>query len=245
MDIHCTRFRTIAAAVALTLLLALAAACGSEPEPVAEPEMTTEELLAGAGEKLAAVTTAKFRMVDETRTGQMFFGTTLKTVEGEIKSPEAARMLVDVEAPAMGFVQLEIVAAGEQAFIKFSRDAPWLPLPLEQVPFNFAGIGGVLSEVLPQMTNVTNAGRETFGGFDTVRINGDVRSEQMSGLITSVDPGHLINLSFWLDEADHTLRQLRIVGQLFDQDGPGTSRLITMEFGVPVDIQLPEAAAGS
>ena len=245
VEMYCTRFRNVGAVLCIALLMTLAAACGSEVEPVSEPELTTEELLASAGEQLAAITTAKFRMVDETQTGQMFFGTTLKTVEGDIRSPEAAKMLVDVEAPAMGFVQLEIVAAGDQAFMKFSRDAPWLPLPPEQVPFNFGGIGAILSEILPQMTNVTNDGRETANGFDTIRVNGDVQSEQMGGLITSVDPGHLINLSFWFDAADHRLRQLRILGQLFDQDGPGTSRLVTMDINVPVDIQLPDAAAGS
>ncbi|MDE2964791.1 MAG: LppX_LprAFG lipoprotein [Acidobacteriota bacterium] len=242
---HRSRIRGIAVAVTITLLVALAASCGSEPEPIAEPELTTEDLLASAGEQLAAITTAKFSMVDETRSGQMFFGTTLKTVEGDIRSPEAARMLVDVEAPGMGFVQLEIVAAGDKAFMKFSRDAPWLPLPPEQVPFNFGGIGTILSDILPLMTNVTNAGKESFDGFDTIRINGDVQSEQMSGLISSVDSGHPINLSFWFDETDHRLRQLRIVGQLFDMDGPGTSRLVNMDINVPVDIQLPDMAAGS
>ena len=237
--------RLLAISVFVTAFTLLTAACGSEPEPVAEPELTTEELLASAGEQLAAISTARFRMLDETRTGQKFYGMTLKTVEGDISSPEAARMLVDVEASGMGFVQLEIVAVREQAFMKFSRDAPWVPLPPEQVPFNFGGIGTVLSEILPVMTNVTNAGRETFGGIDTIRVNGDVRSEQLSGLITSVDPGHPITLSFWFDEADHRLRQLRILGQLFDLDEPGTSRLVTMDINVPVDIQLPEMAAGS
>lgn len=240
-----TALRRVAFLVLMAALATLAAACGSEPEPVAEPEMTTEELLASAGEQLAAISTARFRMLDETRTGQKFFGMTLKTVEGDIDSPEAARMVVDVEAPGMGFVQLEIIAVGEQAFMKFSRDAAWLPLPPGQVPFNFAGIGAILSGILPAMTNVTNAGRETFDGRDTIRVNGDVRSEQLSALITSVDPGNLITLSFWFDEADHRLRQLRILGQLFDLDEPGTSRLVTMDINVPVDIQLPEMAAGS
>ena len=60
------------------------------------------------GEKLAAISTAKFQMVDEMETGAKFFGATLKTVEGEVKSPDGARMLVDVEVPAMGFVEIEI-----------------------------------------------------------------------------------------------------------------------------------------
>ncbi len=229
------------------ILLAYAAACGSdpvEPTPTPEPELSMEDLLASAGEKLAAITTAKFRMSDETQSGTKFFGATLKTVEGDIRSPEAARMVVDVEAPAMGFVQIEIVAVGEQAFMKFSRDAPWLPIPLDQVPFNFGGIGVILSEILPVMQDPAITGRESIGDFQTIRIEGNVLSEDMSGLISSVDPGHPIILTYWFDDVEHTIRQLRIDGQLFDDDAPETTRLVNMEINVPVDIQLPEVAPG-
>lgn len=228
-------------------LLLVAAACGSEPAaptPTPEPELSLNEVLANAGAKLAAMSTAKFRMTDEMQTGQKFFGTTVKTVEGDIRSPDSARMLIDVEAPGMGFVEIEIVATQDQAFMKFSRDAPWLPLPLGQVPFNFGGIGVTLSELLPVMRDAVIVGREPVGGYETIRIDGNVQSEDMAGLITSVDAGHAITLSYWLDEADQTLRQLRIDGQLFNQDAPETSRLVNMEFDVPVDIQLPEVASG-
>ena len=234
------------AAMAMACLL-LAAACGSEPtvepKPTPEPELTFDELLASAGEKLAAMSTAKFQMVDEMQSGAKFFGLTLKTVEGDIRSPDSARMLVDAEAPAMGFVVIEILAVGEQAFMKFSKDAPWLPLPIEQVPFKFGGIGVTLSEVLSVMKDAAIVGRESVGGAQTIRIDGNVLSEDMSDLITSVDPGHAITLSYWFDEVDHTLRQLRIDGQLFDDDAPGTSRLVNMDIDVPVDIQLPDTAS--
>ncbi|MCY4624725.1 MAG: LppX_LprAFG lipoprotein [Chloroflexi bacterium] len=184
-------------------------------------------------------------MSDETQSGAKFFGTTLKTVEGDIQSPASARMLVDVEAPGMGFVEIEIIAIEEQAFMKFSRDAPWLPLPLEQVPFNFGGMGLTLSALLPVLQDPTVVGRESVGDFQTIRVDGNVMSEDMSNLITSVDPGHAITLSYWFDENGHTLRQLRIDGQLFNDDAPETSRLVNMDIDVPVDIQLPEVASGS
>ena len=229
-------------------LLLAAAACGSEPAaptPTPEPGLSLDEMLANAGAKLAAMSTAKFSMTDETQSGAKFFGTTLKTVEGDIRSPDSARMLVDVEAPGMGFVEIEIVAIQDQAFMKFSRDAPWLPLPIEQVPFNFGGIGITLSEILVVMKDPAIVGTESVGDYETIRIDGNVQSEDMSGLISTVDAGHAITLSFWFDEAGPTMRQLRIDGQLFNDDAPETSRLVNMEFEVPVDIQLPEVASGS
>ena len=67
-------------------LLMLGAACGSGGEPEAEsvdeptatpmPEITLDELVASAEEKLAAISTVKFEMVDEKESGQEFFGMT-------------------------------------------------------------------------------------------------------------------------------------------------------------------------
>ena len=214
------------------------------PDAAPTPDSELSGLLSSAGEKLAAMSTAKFQMVDEMKSGAQFFGMTLKTVEGEVRSPDSAKMLVDVESPAMGFVEIEILAVKDQAFMKFSKDAPWLPLPVEEVPFNFGGIGDILSEVLTVIRNATIVGKESVEGAQTIRVDGDVVSEELGDLITSVDPGHPVTLSLWFDENDHTLRQLRIAGKIFDDDAPETRRLVVIT-GVngPVDIQLPDTAS--
>ena len=239
--------RTLRRGLPITVLvmgvLFLAAACETEPvapAPTPEPELSLGDLLSSAGQKLAAMSTAKFHMIDEMESGAQFFGTTLKTVDGAVKSPDSVRMLVDVEAPGLGFVEIEILAVGELSYMKFSKDAPWLPLPLDQVPFNFGGIGVTLSELLPVMKDTAIVGRESVGDAQAIRIDGNVASEEMSDLITSVDSGHAITLTLWLDEVEHTLRQLRIAGRLFDDDAPETSRLLTLDINVPVDIQLPD-----
>ena len=247
MDLSGTARRWLLIAVLSMGVVVLAAACDSappsEPEPTPDPELSLDELLRSGGAKLAAITTARFSMIDETESGKQFFGNDLKTVRGDIRSPDGVMLEVDVEHPAFGFVQMEIVAVQEQAFMKFSADAPWLPIPLEQVPFNFGGIGVTLSDLLPIMQNATIVGRESVGEFDTIQVDGNVMSEDMMGLISDVNPGHTLTLSYWFDEADHTLRQFRILGQLYNEDAPNTSRLVNMELNVPVEIQLPEIAS--
>ena len=249
MNVSGTARRWLLVAV-LAMGLAFAAACGSEPAapdptptPTPEPELSLDELLQSGGEKLAAITTAKFTMVDTTESGKQFFGNDLKTVSGDIRSPDGVDLLVDVEHPAFGFVQMQIVAVQEQAYMKFSQDAPWLPIPLEQVPFNFGAIGVTLSDLLPIMENAAIVARESVGDFQTIRVDGNVMSEDMLGLISDVNSGHALTLTYWFDEADHTLRQFRILGQLYDEDAPETSRLVNMELNVPVDIQLPDIAS--
>ena len=62
-------------------------------------------------------------------------------MEAEVQPPNSFRMVADVVAPGLGFVEIEMIAVGDQAYMKLSKDAPWAPLPLDQVPFNFAGLG--------------------------------------------------------------------------------------------------------
>ena len=251
--------RRLSITVLLMGLMLLTAACGAEPAPTAAPtseptvaptptptpELTLDSVLSSAGQGLAEMSTAKFQMIDELESGSQFFGMTLKNVEGEIKSPDSFRMLVNVETPNFGFVAIEMMAVGEQAYMKFSRDAPWAPLPLDQVPFNFGGMGVTLSELLPILKDVSVTGRESVDGIQTVRLDGNVVSEEMSKLITSVDSGHPIQLTFWFDEAGYTLRQFRMIGKLFNDDAPETSRLVgIMNVNAPVDIQLPDIASG-
>ena len=237
-------------------LLVLTGACGSGSEPEAEapataeptatpmPEITLDELVASAEEKLAAISTVKFEMVDEKQSGQPFFGMTLKGVEGEVKSPDGFKMYVNVENPSFGFVVIEMTALGEDSFIKFSADAPWLPLPLEQVPFNFGGLGPVLSLVLPAMENTEITGRESIGGVESIRVQGDALSQDLGDLITSVDPGHEVRLGFWFSEADHSITQFQILGKIFADDAPETSRLIKIrEINLPVEIQIPDISS--
>ena len=185
-------------------------------------------------------------MVDEMESGAKFFGLTLKSVEGEIRAPDRFRLLVDAVAPGLGFVEIEMLAVGELAYMKFSEDAPWAPLPVDQVPFNFGWIGVTLSKLLPVIESPTITGWESMGDAGSIRIEGDIVSDDLSDLITSVDPGHPITLTLWLDDDDHTLRQMRIDGQLYDDDAPETTRLIIIkEANINIDIQLPEIASGS
>ena len=239
--------------------LLLAAACSEEatptPDPtptavptatpVPTPTPTAEDFLAAAGAKVVAMESAKFGMTDETETGALFFGTTFKSMEAEVEAPESIKMLVDVVAPGFGFIEIEIIKVGEQAFIKLSRDAPWNPLPPDQVPFNFSGMGIVFGTLPDTIRDVNLTGREEVQGTQTVRIEGVIDSEDLLSLITSADPGHPITLTLWIDETELLLRQVRLAGQVYDDDAPETTRLLTIEdINVPVDIELPDIASG-
>ena len=228
------------AGIALALgVLLLAGACG-EPTPTPEPELTLDEVLERTSDHLLSFQTAQFQMIDEMESGRKFFEQTLKSVDGKVQAPDRTDLLVNVESPVLGFVQIGIIAVGDSAMMQFASGAPWNPLPLDQVPFNFSGLGMTLSDLLPKIQNIELTGRETINGIETIRIDGDLVSEDLTNLITSADSGHPIDLTVWVDAEDQSLRQIKIVGNVFNDDGPGTSRLIILsEYDEPVDIQLP------
>lgn len=237
-------------AILLIGLLSAAIACGGEsgsdaaPGPTPTPELSLDELLSKLGGNLASMETMRFDLVDEHESGAPFFGMTLKSLEGEIKAPASFRMAVKVKTTGVAFVEIGMLAVGDEAFMKFSEDAPWAPLPLDQVPFNFAGLGPTLSDLLPIINDTIIAGRELIEGDQTIRLDGNVQSEDLSDLITTVDAGHRVDLTLWIDEDELNLRRLRISGQIYDDDGPETSRLLNITgIGIQVDIELPDIAS--
>ena len=246
MNLSRTLHRAIASTVLAMALLFSVTACGEEAEPAAVPEVDLDDLLTKAGERLATMTTLTFSLIDEKESGAKFFGTTFKSMDAEVKAPDSFRMVVDVEAPGFGFVEIEMLAVGEDAFLKLSKDAPWNPLPLEQVPFNFAGLGLTLRDILVTIKDeAVVTGRESLRDAQTIVVDTGLASEDLLSLITSAQPGHEVNLTLWIDETDHTLQQLRIVGQIYDDDDPETIRLLTVEgFDVSVDIRIPDVGSG-
>lgn len=242
-------FKIIRRGLAITTLmpglLFLVGGCGGPPA-TAEPELSLDEILERTSEHLLAFQTARFQMIDEMESGRKFFRQTLKKVDGEVQTPDRTDLKVDVESSALGFVQISIIAVGDSAMMRVASGAPWTPLPLEQVPFNFKALGVTLSDLLPKIQNPEIVGRETVNDVEAIRIEGDIVSEDLENLITSADAGHPIDLTVWIGAEDHSVRQIRIVGNVFNDDEPGTSRLIMLsEYDEPLDIQLPTNATGS
>ena len=245
MNLSRTLRRRLSITVLMVVVLFSAAACAGEPEPEPAPDVDLADLLSRAGENLAATSTLEFNMVDEKESGAKFFGTTFKSMEAEIEAPDSFRMVVDVEAPGFGFVEIEMLAVGEQAFLKLSKDAPWNHLPLDQVPFKFAGLGLTLRDLLNTIEDATVTGRESLGGAPVIVVEASLTSDALLSLITTASPGHSVTLTFWIDETGHTLEQIKIVGRVYDDDAPDTVRHLTIVgVDVPVDIQLPDVGSG-
>ncbi len=237
--------------VALAVVFVLATgACGGEAEPdapEADPTTTTTEALSaeavlkGAAEEIATLSTTKFTMVDENETGAKFMGTTLKRLNAEVEEPDRFKLAVEAQS-ALGFVRIQVVGIGDEVLMQLFDGAPWSPVEPDQIPFNLTGLGMTLHDILLAIEDATISGSESLGGGPALRLETTLASDDLSALITNADSGHSLDALLWIGESDRALRQIRIAGQVYDDDAQETVRVITIEdVDVPVDITLPGA----
>ena len=202
-------------------------------------------LLAGVGETMATVSTARVSLVDVRQTGAKFFGLTFKSMQVEIVAPSSSRMVIELVSPIGGVAPIEIVVVDDQAFIKVSPISAWTSIPVEQLPFDLGGLGTALRDTLPNVQDATISGRESVRGVQLIRIDGSIASEALEGFFPAADPGHVVGLSLWVDESALTLRVVGINGQVYNSDSPDTSRIMTIEaINIPIDIQVPDVGSG-
>ena len=219
------------------------ATAAATPDP--SPESEVMVLFNSVGERMATVSTARVTLVDVRQTGAKFFGLTFKSMEVEIVAPSNSKMVIELISPVVGVVPIEIVVAEGQAYIKLSPISPWTYIPTGQLPFDLGGLGAALRDTLPFVQDATISGRESVLGIDTVRVDGSIASEDMSNFFPSVDSGYDVGLTLWIDDTEHTVRQIGIYGQLYDADAPETERIMTIEaINIPIDIQVPDVASG-
>ena len=219
------------------------ATAAATPDP--SPESEVMVLFNSVGERMATVSTARVTLVDVRQTGAKLFDLTFKRLEVEIEAPSNSRMVIEVISPVVGVVPIEIVVVEDQAYIKVSPISPWAYIPVDLLPFDLGGLGAKLRATLPFVQDATISGRESVLGIDTVRVDGSITSEDMSDFFPSVDSGYEVGLTLWIDETEHTVRQIGIYGQLYDADAPETERLMTIEaLDIPIDIQVPDVASG-
>lgn len=217
-----------------------AATATATPEPPSDSAVS--ELLAGLGENLASMLTARLKFVDVEESGAEFLGFSFKSMAVEIEAPSTSRMVVEVDAPFIGTTEIEIVVVEDQAYVKLPPGGSWTTIPVGQLPFNLGGLGGSLAEMLPWVQSAAViAGQETVMGVETVRVETRVASDDLSAIVPAVELGYDVGLTLWVDIAELQLRQIRIDGQLFGDDAPETQRLLTFEaVNVAVDIQIPD-----
>ena len=214
------------------------------PIPTPTPTPTPLQILQKSSSKMLSLDTASFTLSHEGEgSSQLFPGVQVQSVEGQVDMPD--RFIVKIGAVSTfprSFIEINIVAVGEEAYMTdFINRERLIPIPVGDLPFDFADLGRTLSDIIIAIQAPVRVGAGGDEDEASWRIRGTVASEALGTLIPSASPDFEVTLELWIDQADGLLTQVRIEGQVLSTDAPDLVRVLTIyDFDAPLEISLPE-----
>ncbi len=211
--------------------------------PTPTPTPSPLQILEKSSLRMLALDTASFTLSHEgDGSSQLLPGIQVQLVEGRVDMPD--RFSVRVEAVSTfprSFIEISVVAVGEEAYMTdFINRERLIPIPVGDLPFDFADLGRTLSDIIIAIQAPVVVGTESVEGVASWRIRGPVASEALGTLIPAAGPGYEVTLELWIGRADGLLTRVRIEGQVLSTDAPDLVRVLTIyDFDEPLEISLP------
>ena len=229
-----------------SLLLALATGCGSgvTASPAKPPEQETDPKVAlrQAVFEILRLESAAFTLEHLRGTTALIPGfLEMNKVSGVVDIPDRFRLKVQAESlfpPA--FVEINIVVIEDRAFMTDPGTGRWSEQAPESLPINLSNLGRTLANIIEAVEAPTLLGSEELKGYDTYRIEGRIKSQNLSELVPGADEGLDVRLDLWLDRDRSLLRKVLITGRVVSSDAADTVRLLTLDdINLPVEISPP------
>jgi hypothetical protein len=216
----------VLAAVAL-----LSSGCvGREAEP-APPDPV--QILSASADRMENVGSFAFAFGHEDGTTTIGTGLQMVTAEGRMAGFD--RLQAEVRALAGPLtVDVEIIVLPEGSWMTNPLTRAWgaTTLSVSQL----SSVPGIMRGI-PEATLV---GVEAVEGGEANRVEADVPTEQLLGLVPDAATGRTIHVRFWVGTTDPVLHRLEIAGPVKDGEAETIVRRLSFsEFGVPVTIVPP------
>ena len=222
-----TRRRTLAQVswlLPLAVLLTTVAACG--PSAV-QSDLTPQERLANAAERMEQVTSLAFTLSHEEGHTPLMLGVVLQGAEGTAQLPDQASMRVEALISALNtFLEMEIVVDGENTTMTDPLSGVPLPIPTSSLPFNLHGLGNTLSGILLAVQDPAYTDSDTLEGVASQGIGGTISGADIQPLIPGADATLTQDIEVWVGE-DNLVRRVRIAGKVLANDTEPVVRILT------------------
>jgi len=223
------------AAVMALAVLALAA-CASAPPP--KKELTAQEIVDKAGDKMKELKSVHFRL--ELTDGKMALGPgiTVENIEGDAASP--GRMRISTKATIMGMVtEIELIGVEGRQYLRNPLTKRW-----EAAPISLAGSDLFAPEGAPSiMKSAKNLARledEAIDGAESYHVKGTVESGLIAALVGGAPSNAQVQVEMWIGTADFFVRQIKLAGPLLQDDAAKIVRTLKLsKFNEPVTIEPP------
>ena len=235
-----------ATSLAILLLLASLACSSGPPSPTRLP---TEELLdaqaalRGAVIEMLELKTASYVLEHLKGTTALIPGfLEMWKASGVVVIPNKFRVKVEAETVRpRSFVEINVVTILDQAYMTDLITGEWREVEPDSLPFTLANLGNALADIIEAVDAPAFIASERLRGYDTYRIQGRIRSQDLLGLVPGAGEGFDVQLDLWLEQSGSLLLQVLITGKVVPTDRADTLRRLTLDdIDVPVDITPPK-----
>ena len=173
-------------------------------------------------------------------------GVLMTKVSGEVSIPDRFRVTVEAESEfPKSYIEINIISIDDTAYMTDIFSGRWNQISVGSLPFNLSGLGKTLADIVEAVEMPRVLGEERLRGVNTLHIQGEVASEDLSELVPGSGDGFPVRLDLWLDRSQGLLQQVHIIGRVVPSDGPNTFRELTLEdINQPVNIEAPGNTSG-
>ena len=199
-----------------------------KPTPTPTPLPDPRALLARASQQLSVEKYLDFTLEHPVGSTPLATGLMLVGAEGVASLPDRFHLSLDMEGSGT-VVKLDVIVAGEQAYMTNLFTGEWEPAPKEQIPFRFDFVTESVTALLAGIEEPTLVGESDLEDGPAWRIAGTGPTNTLAPLVPGVLPDSTIPVEVWLDRADGRLRQVRLTGPLVAGDLPDTVRVVRLE----------------
>ena len=240
------RFKALLAALAV---MGLVSACGSSaPTAPSEglPGIDIEVAMPQAVDQLLALRSATFTLEHLEGSTVLVPGVLMTKISGVVSIPDRFAVTVEAESEfPKSYLEISIITIDDTAYMTDIFTGRWNQISLDSLPFNLSGLGKTLADIVEAVESPRVVGEERLRGVDTLHIQGNIASEDLSELVPGSGEGFPVQLDLWLDRSQGLLQQVHIIGRVVPTDAPNTVRQLTLEdINQPVNIEPPGNTSG-
>ena len=230
------------------LVVGLLAACGAETAtqpPSGAVEIDPEPAMRQAVDQLLALESAAFSLDHLEGSTVLVPGVLMTKVSGVVSIPDRFSVTVEAESQfPKSYIEISIITIEDTAYMTDIFSGRWNQVSADALPFNLSGLGQTLAEIVDAVQRPRVVGEERLNGVDTLHIEGEIASQDLSGLVPGAGEGFPVGLELWL-ERDGLLRQVLIIGRVVPTDAMNTVRQLTLDdINQPVEINPPSNPPG-
>jgi len=233
------KYKLLTAVLMVSVLLA---ACDSGEETQSEfPDIDPAPAMVRAVAQLLDMESASFTLDHLKGSTVLVPGVLMTKVSGEVSIPDRFSVTVEAESESpKSYIEISIITIDDMAYMTDILSGRWNQISADSLPFNLSGLGQTLADIVNAVREPKVVGEEEMHGVDTLHIEGQIDSEDLSELVPGAGQGFPVQLELWLDRNQGLLQQVHIIGRVVPTDETNTLRQLTLEdINQPVVIEPP------